>query len=406
MAALELTERELLEAVARDPTDEATLAVLADYWLEHGEEARGAFLHLQCGEPGARIDLADDEARLAEHARRWRAPLLRAGYTERDLALDRGLLQRPPVIRAGEPPDEDPDLFRLSPRYYRELAPLYAGSFLDVFAADAVTPLCTERVAIKVARSPEWLPIVERELAILQRLRHPNVSRELGLAIRPEGPALVLRWAGAPLAAILEATRRHRRTLGVGFAVSVACQLCDALAAVHAAEVVHREVRADHVLVAADGIVTLIDFGYVQAAEPMWPDAEYGYGPGRVSPGPMRLRGLRYMSPEQSLGEPLDRRTDLYSAAVLACELVEGVHPVRGSNDMDALIRIREGKLRIPPMPPQIAGTIRPALARLPRRYDSARALGEALAAAAAAASIEIGPHVIAQILCELGIPA
>ncbi len=406
MAALELTERALLEAVARDPGDEAALGVLADYWLEHGEEARGAYLHLQLGELGARIDLAAEEARLAEHAQRWREPLLRAGHDERDLAIDRGFLQRPPAVQAGSPLDEDPDLVRLSPRYYRELRTLRVGHFLDVIAAEAVTPLRTERVAIKAPHSPDMVPILEREHAILRRIRYPNVSRELGLAIRPDGPALVLAWAGTGLDEIVEATRRHDRTLGVAFAVSVACQLCDALAAIHAAGVVHREVRADHVLVAADGTVTLIDFGYVRAAEPMWPGAEYGYGPGQVSPGPMLIPGLRYLSPEQAMGEPLDERTDLYSAAILACVLVQGVHPVDGGTDFERVLAIRDGNLQLPTLPPPIAEVIRRAVARRPQRHGSARELRDALAAAAAASSIEIGPHVIAQLLCELGVPA
>ncbi len=407
MAALGLTERELLEAVVREPDDEAALGVLADYWLEHGEEARGEYLHLQLGERGARIDLAPEEARLGGEARRWREPLLRAGLDERDLALDRGFLQRPPVVQAGDPLDGDPDLVRLSPRYYRWLRTLYRGSFLDVLAAEAVTPLRTERVAIKVARSFQHVPILEREHAILGRLHHPNVSRDLGLAIRPEGAALVLAWAGASLDGILDATRRHQRPLGVAFAISVACQLCDALAATHTAGVVHREIRSDHVLVAADGTATLIDFGYVRAAEPIWPNAEYGYGPGGVSPGVIPMGRVSYLSPEQAMGEEADERADLYSAAILACELVGGLHPVYGRTGMEALVAIRDGNLQLPRLPPPLADVIRRALARRrSARHGSARELGDALAAAAAASSIEIGPHVIAQVLCELGVPA
>ncbi len=407
MAALDLTERQLLDAVARDPADEAALSVLADHWLEHGEEARGAFVQLQCGEAGARIELADEEARLAEHARRWREPLLRAGYAERDLALVRGLLQWPLAIPAGDPLDEDPDLFRISPRYYRELRELRAGSYLDAIAAEAVTPMRTERVAIKAARLPEAVPILEREHAILQRLRHPNVARDLGYAIRSSGPALVVAWAGTPLDEILDATRRHGRTLGVAFAVSVARQLCDALAAVHEADIVHREVRPDHVLVAADGTVTLIDFGFVRAAEPMTWETEYGYRRGQVSPGPISRPAIRYVSPEQALGRESDRRTDLFSAALVTCELVDNQHPAPGANVFDVLLRIRDGNLVIPALPPRIDAAIRRALTRRRAdRHQTARELGEELAHAAAQSSLDTGPHVIAQILCELGIPA
>jgi uncharacterized protein (TIGR02996 family) len=408
MAALEPTERELLEAVARDPTDEAALAVLADYWIEHGEQARGEYLHLhlQLGERGARIDRAAVAARFSDEAWRWRVPLLRAGYDPRELALDRGFLQRPLAVPAGDQLDGDPDLLRLSPRYYRELRTLRAGRYLTMIAAEAVTPLGAERVVLKAPCHPEARPSLEREHAILSRLRHPNVARELGLAIRPGWPALVLAWSGASLDRLLASARELRRTLGVAFAVSVACQLCDALAAIHAAGIIHLEVRADHVLVAADGTVTLIAFGDVHVAKPMWPDAKFRRGPRKFSSDWVADLVIDHFSPEQARAMPLDECTDLYSVAVLACELVEGLHPVYGRTWMERLTAAQTGNLLVPALPSPVATVIRRALARRSARIGSARELGDALAIAAAAASIEIGPHVIAQSLCELGVPA
>jgi serine/threonine-protein kinase len=265
----------------------------------------------------------------------------------------------------------------------------------------------TERVVIKASRHPDRLPIIEREHAILQRVRHPNVARGLGWAIRPGGPALVLAWAGRPLDEILGATRRHGRPLGVGFAVSVARQLCDALTAVHAAEIIHLEVRPDHVLVAADGTVTLIDFGFVLAAEPRMWDSEYGFLEGQISPGPLNAARYRYMSPEQARGRKVGAYSDLFSAALVMCELVDGRHSAPGADVFNVLIRIRDGNLVIPPAPPRITEAIRRALApRAADRHQSARELGEELAYAAASSSLDTGPHVIAQTLCELGIPA
>jgi uncharacterized protein (TIGR02996 family) len=407
VSALALTEIELLEAVARDPDDELALSVLADYWLEHGEEARGAFLQLQCGVLGARIDLADEEVRLAEHARRWREPLLRAGYAEEDLTLVRAMLQRPLAVPAGGPLDGDPALIRISPRYYRELHEVVsAGTRLGVMVAEAVTPLGTERVALKVCEFSDYLPLMEREHAILQRLRHPNIVRSLGFASRPRGRAHVLRWAGTSLEELLHATQRHQRTLGVAFAISVARQLCDALEAVHAADIVHRRISPAHVLVAADGTVTLVDFKEARAVEPEWDphadDPEYDRG----------LSGwARYLAPEQVNGAPApDASTDVYGAMMLACELVEGVHPAGPDGDFQeifaALRAILGGNLMLPALPRPIEAVARRALVSQQWRLGSAAELREALDQAAAASSIELGPHVIAQVLCELGVPA
>jgi len=405
---MELIERELLDAVARDRDDEATLAVLADYWIEHGDEVRGAYVQLHCGDANDSLELADEEARLGAEAPRWRAPLVAAGFAERDLVLHRGILQWPLAVVAGEPLEEDPALLRLSPRYYRIVQCVQQSIDFEVFIADDVTPMRARfpdraRVVIKAATDPRdevSMAMIEREHAILRRLRHPNVVSTLGYAVTRKGRALATRWAGVGLDALVRSTRSARRRLGPAFAISVGVQLCDALEAIHHAGVVHREVRPDHVLVAEDGTVTLIDFGEVQAAEP-------APQPRMVSPGP-RLRGLfGYLSPEQCMGRTLDQRTDVFSAAMIICELVTGVHPVRNPpNDFELLVALRDCRFELPEMPAPLAETIRRTLVPKARRPAHAGDLRDQLVLAAEYSRLDIGPHVIAAALCELGVMA
>ncbi|MEO8702045.1 MAG: protein kinase [Kofleriaceae bacterium] len=408
-------ECELLEAVARDRGDEAALSVLADYWSQQGDEARGAYTQLQLGELGERLDLADEEARLSEHALRWRRPAIDAGYAEADLVFDRAVLQHPLAVPAGGPLDDHPDILRISPRYYRERRRVRQGGDFDVFEADVVTPMGTVgRVALKSV-APWWrtnppFPLLEREATILAGIAHRNVPRALGWAIRPNGRALVLSWGGISLEALLDESRHHARPLGLAFTISVALQLCDALEALHAGRIVHRELRPDHVLVSTDGVVTVIDYGYVGADTPMWNEARYGYGPGQISPGPstesLISRG-GYMSPEQVEGRDLTGATDVFSLGLVIAELVDGTRAVsREQSGFEIIMAIRDGRLTLPVLPAPFMTVLQRMLAREAVARPSPAVVRAELERAVAATRTAVGPHVIAQILCELGVPA
>jgi hypothetical protein len=125
-------------------------------------------------------------------------------------------------VDAGEPLDGHPALFRMSPRYYRIVRCAQQSADFEVFIAAAVTPMRTrfssrERVVIKAATDPRdevSAALIEREHAILRRLRHRNVVSTLGYAVTPKGRALATRWAGVGLDVLVRATRATDRTLG------------------------------------------------------------------------------------------------------------------------------------------------------------------------------------------------
>src|SRR5262245_52009734 len=112
---MRLLERELLDALAHDRDDRAVRSVLADYWIECGLEARGTFLQLCCGDHDALFTLGGEVASMAHCAAAWRAPLVGAGFAERDLVFDGGILEWPLAVDAGEPLDDHPALVRVSP---------------------------------------------------------------------------------------------------------------------------------------------------------------------------------------------------------------------------------------------------------------------------------------------------
>jgi serine/threonine protein kinase len=397
---------ELLEAIARD-RDAGAIAVLGDYWIEHVDADRGAFVQLNAGANAERIDLADEEARLAVHAQRWRQVALTAGYQERDLVLVDGFLQWPLVVPADHPLDGHPDVVRISPRYYREHAqPMRYGYECAVYEASAVTPRTTTRVAIKAPNLFELADVIDHEHAILSLLDHPNIVKSLGYGVRPLGRALVLEWCGIDLRQLIALAREHRTPLGIDIALAVGVQLFDAVAAVHAAQMIHREVRTDHVALASDGTVRLIDFGTTSCLRP---GPRFNRYDRYVSPGIQVDMGYRilYMSREQCRGEELTQATDVYSAAIVIAELAANQRPIpERDSDMDMLYYIvREQVEPAASLPAPLRIALRLALDRARELRPTASDMRDMLIATARMLRLEIGPHVIARRLVELGVP-
>ncbi|KAI8470546.1 MAG: phosphatase 2C-like domain-containing protein [Monoraphidium minutum] len=188
-------------------------------------------------------------------------------------------------------------------------------------------------VAVKrftIARSDD-LSRFRSELALMCELSHPAICPVLAAHALPPGYLLVM-----PLAAGTLHGRVHRQgwrpswreLLGVGAA------LADALAAVHAAGVVHRDVKAANVLLTEDGAPLLSDFGLAAPADALLAES-------RITQAAVRSRGmpsggfhkrmvlgtLEYMSPEVLLKAPSSFASDVYALAITINEAAAGTYP-------------------------------------------------------------------------------
>lgn len=189
---------------------------------------------------------------------------------------------------------------------------------------------------------------------------------------------------GAPLDAAL----RHR-AMPWPRAMPIMDQLLAALAATHAAGVVHRDVKPGNCLVTEDpqrGRVLLGDYGLATLAEPR-PLEVIPERPGSGAP----IRGVcgtpEYLAPEQILGARLDGRADVYAAAGTLFRLLAGTPPFAGVARA-ALYRAHLGAERprvaapagLPPVPARLADIVARGLARDPRdRWPSAETMRHAL---------------------------
>ena len=206
---------------------------------------------------------------------------------------------------------------------YRIVSLLGAGGMGEVYRAH--DGKLDRDVAIKIlpvefARDPGRLARFRREARVLASLNHPNIAAIYGLEETAEGDYLVLE--------LVEGDRLHG-PLPFPAAVSLACQIAEALEAAHQHGIVHRDLKPANVKVTPEGRVKVLDFGLAKAiavGEPspaLQPSTPPRVGDSTVTGDILGTPG--YMSPEQARGEAVDQRTDIWAFGCLVYELLTGV---------------------------------------------------------------------------------
>ena len=211
------------------------------------------------------------------------------------------------------------------------------------------------RVILKALRrehsGPAAAARLEREAELLRSCAGPAVAEVLALERWGTSPVLVLRDLGGES---LRDLRARRPDLPLLARLDLALAICDALAAVHAAGVVHRDVKPANIIVQADGRVQLIDFS--------------APAPGEGT--------LQYMSPEQTgrTGRDVDHRSDYYALGVTLYELLTGRLPFAAD---DPLELVHAHLARVPPPPvslsPDLGDTLSQLVLRLLEKAPEAR---------------------------------
>jgi serine/threonine protein kinase len=226
------------------------------------------------------------------------------------------------------------------------------------------------KTAAANARSTSAGKLVEGEIA--QRIHHPNVVKtfEYGLSAKGEHFLVMEYVDGVSLNYI-----RESRGLKLEEKLEILAQAADALAAVHEAGFIHRDVGPKNLLVNRDDQVKLIDFGLAVPNTPAF------RRPGN------RTGTLTYMAPELIRREPTDERIDIFSFGMTACELLTGRFPYDVNvGDSMAVIRTRMNleprKLEefAPNLPPDLCALINRTLAKKPQdRWPKMSTLATAL---------------------------
>jgi serine/threonine-protein kinase len=219
---------------------------------------------------------------------------------------------------------------------YRIVRQLGEGTTGRVFEVEHVR--IGHRAAMKVVHREAVLPgVVSRlfaEARAVNLIGHPHIVDIMDVLEPGEGQpehALVMELLDGSLLADLVS---REQPLAPARIAAIAAQVCDALAAVHAAGFVHRDLKPENVfLVDRDSnpdFVKLVDFGLVKAVRP---DLDWA----RATADGTFLGSPAYASPEQAAGGAVDWRTDIYALGIMVYELVTGVLPFEGQSLADLL---------------------------------------------------------------------
>ena len=189
------------------------------------------------------------------------------------------------------------------------------------------------RVAIKHVRADRTQTAgrrerFRREARAVARLNHPAIVQVFDILEGDDGDRIVMEYVeGESLADLLD-----RSPLDAPRAIRLGRELAEGLAEAHAHGLVHRDLKADNVMVTRSGHVKILDFGL---AKSVWPEGD----PSLSADGTV-VGTSRAMSPEQASGRPVDHRSDLFSLGSLLYEAVTGVSPFDAENPLATMQRI------------------------------------------------------------------
>jgi eukaryotic-like serine/threonine-protein kinase len=237
-------------------------------------------------------------------------------------------------------------------------------------------------VAVKVlkpdrARNPKTVERFHREAKSASRLRHPNIIQIYKSGVDNGIHYLVMEFIeGESLDTLLE----RSGGLTAVQVVTIGHQICTALEAAH--RIVHRDIKASNIMSDKTGRFVVTDFGIAK-----------DYDLTEMTQSGEIFGSLPYMSPQQCQGQPIDKRTDIYSTGILLYQLLTGKVPFQG----DIAAVMRQHISAYPQWPSQIPirlqTVIQKALAKNPAdRYRSAGEFGRSLATSLTA-PVDISPH-------------
>ena len=258
---------------------------------------------------------------------------------------------------------------RLGP--YEILSAIGAGGMGEVYRAHD-TKLGRD-VAIKVlpeafANDPERLSRFQREAKMLAALNHPNIATIHGLEQSGGRSYLVMELVSGETLA--ERVKRDG-AVPIEEALAIAKQIAEALEAAHEKGIIHRDLKPANVNVTPEGRVKLLDFGLAKAFAGDSSTEDIGNSPTLSQAATMQgviLGTAAYMSPEQTKGKAIDKRTDIWSFGAVLYELLTGKPAFHGEDITDILAAVVRAEPDWTALPANISSPIRVLLQRCLRK--------------------------------------
>jgi tetratricopeptide (TPR) repeat protein len=297
---------------------------------------------------------------------------------------------------------------------YELLEKIAEGGMAEVFRARSrgvagfEKIIVLKRILSQLSQTQAFIDLLIREAKIASILSHANIVQIFDLGKVGEVYYIAMEYVhGCDLGQLMSRAARRSVDVPLPVRVWIAAETARGLDFAHrrraddgtSMNIVHRDISPQNVLVSYEGEVKLTDFGIARANH-----EELGK---REEPGLLRGK-YGYMSPEQSRGEPIDRRSDIFSLGVVLWELVASQRLFKGDSPQATIDLVRAADVRDPrELDPELPDGITPivlkALSRSPAvRTSSAGELHTELQSLLFRMGTQIGPSDLAAVMDRL----
>ena len=248
-------------------------------------------------------------------------------------------------------------------------------------------PVALKMLAPGLVSDPERRTRFLREAQSAAVLNHPAIAQVYDIDEADGGIFIAMEYVDGKTVTRLIADGE----LDLMGAVEIAHQIAGGLAKAHEANIIHRDIKSDNIMVTRDGHAKLLDFGLAKLFEtgsdktgapglPAGAGRTMTQARGQTIPGAV-MGTISYMSPEQARGQELDPRSDIFSFGIVLYEMVTGELPFKGGTPLDTMHAIAYEEARPVAV---VRRTLSPAVHRIvvrclrkrpEDRYPDARAL-------------------------------
>ena len=238
-------------------------------------------------------------------------------------------------------------------------------------------PVAIKRLHAQFAKDPAFGAMFIDEARLSARLTHANIVQTLDVIERPGEIAIVMEYVhGEALSSVIEQVNARGERVPVKIATALVSSVLHGLHAAHEARnerdellgVVHRDVSPQNILVGADGVPRILDFGIAKAVDQL-----------RSTPNGEIKGKLAYIAPEQLRGQVVDRRADVFGAAAVLWETLTGFMLFHAESSSVLVQRVLQEPLRPPSvhvaeLVPELDAIVMRGLSRdREQRYATAR---------------------------------
>src|SRR5712692_8307745 len=268
---------------------------------------------------------------------------------------------------------------------FRIVERIGVGGMATVFKA--YQPTLDRYVAVKVlpayhARDPIFVKRFTQEARSVAKLAHPNIVQIHDFGEQENITFIVMEYVESGTLK----DRLKERSLTVPEAVDFVIQAAEGLGCAHSHGIIHRDVKPANMLLRKDGHLLLSDFGIAKILEGTTNLTRVGTGIGTP----------QYMSPEQGTGQPVDRRSDIYSLGIVLYHALTGRVPFTADSPLSITVKhlndpIPVENLRVKGVPQPIEQVLLKMTAKTPAdRYQTTDELIEALTRALTASQLTL----------------